>query len=58
MTVPTRNEIGPEQPERASFHTTSDLSPSERAARDRMSRNAGAIFAAVVILAVLVRVLW
>jgi hypothetical protein len=35
----------------------SDLSSSERAARERMSRNAGAIFAAIVILAVLVRVL-
>jgi hypothetical protein len=35
----------------------SDLSSSERAARERMSRNAGAVFAAIVILAVLVRVL-
>jgi hypothetical protein len=57
MTVPTRHEIGREQPERATLHTTGDLTPSERAARERMSRNAGAIFVAVVILAVLVRVL-
>ena len=57
MTIPTRHEIGREQPEGATLHSTSDLSPSETAARDRMSRNAGASFTVIVILAVLVRVL-
>jgi hypothetical protein len=53
MTTPPRREAGRKQPEPAPRDSTDDLSPSERGALEGMSRKAAAIFAAIVILALL-----
>jgi hypothetical protein len=53
MTTAHLGEAGREQPPSAPVESTDDVSPSEWAARERVSRNTAAAFTAVVILSLL-----
>jgi hypothetical protein len=53
MTTVRLGEAGREQQPSAPVESTDDVSPSEWAARGRVSRNAAAVFTALVILSLL-----